>query len=287
MANDHYISRFLTKPWEVGQRQLWFYDFETDRFDWQSSESLFAAEGLHSKETGDRLNQLIETPVSRYRAATLAGGEFAIGPDKDWKLFRALVALLRLQPQRHADKEREPDRKFTLDNLIAGGENFLDYMASEINKDYVLIGATLRNGAYEMCFTDAVYFPIPMIGSEPILAVPLTPGHFIALPRKSYQKRALEDWLASESSMSAFSVGLGGTAKKVVVPPGLQSAIRGDPAGLGASFRELRINCRQQFNIIGKANATLGFPSFFYSEDDEDPMGPRHQVLRSRPVRTS
>jgi hypothetical protein len=30
--NSHYIARHLTKPWEFGERQLWYYDFDTDCF---------------------------------------------------------------------------------------------------------------------------------------------------------------------------------------------------------------------------------------------------------------
>jgi hypothetical protein len=270
MANDHYISRFLTKPWEVGQRQLWFYDFKADSFGWQSSESLFAEDGLHSSETGHGLNQWIETPVSQHRAAMLAGDGVLVGPEKDWKLFRALVALIRLQPQRHLDKEGSAERKFALDDLIAGGENLLDYLASETQKEYTLIGATLRDGAYQMCFTEAVYFPIPMVGVAPILAVPITPGHFIALPRKEFKRSDLEQWLGMEYSMSAFSIGLGGAAKRVIVPPGLQPRIKEDPDGLKKMFRELRLSCREIFNTIGKANAMFGLPSFTYTGGDDD-----------------
>jgi hypothetical protein len=268
MANDHYISRFLTKPWEVGQRQLWFYDFKTDSFGRRSSESLFAEDGLHSQETGDRLNELIETPVSLHRAETVNGDGILTIPGKNWKVFRALVALIRLQPQRHLDKEGA-ERRFTLDDMIGQGENFLDGLAAKTQEEYTLIAVTLRDGAFQMSFTDAVYFPIPMVGSEPVLAMPLTPGHFIALPRKGYQKSSLEEWLRSDSSISAFSIGLGGSAQRVIVPPGLQPSIKEEPDNVRKMLRELRSSCREIFNTIGQANAMVGLPSFTYSGGDD------------------
>jgi hypothetical protein len=50
--NCHFISRFLTAPWEFddqrGQRQLHYYDFDTDNFEQYSSKNLFAERDLNS-----------------------------------------------------------------------------------------------------------------------------------------------------------------------------------------------------------------------------------------------
>ena len=48
--NCHYISRFLTRPWEFGQRMLRFYDFDTDRFGVSSSRTMFSGEKLNTPE---------------------------------------------------------------------------------------------------------------------------------------------------------------------------------------------------------------------------------------------
>jgi hypothetical protein len=101
------------------------------------------------------------------------------------------------------------------------------------------------------------------------MAMPLTPGHFIALPRKGYERSSLQDWLRSESTMSAFSIGLGGSAQRVIVPPALQPAIKEEPDKLRKTLRELRSNCREIFNTIGRANAMFGLPSFTYTAGDE------------------
>ena len=49
MANDHFISRFLTKRWEVHPgRMLHFFDFATSSFAAEPSATLFANDGLHA-----------------------------------------------------------------------------------------------------------------------------------------------------------------------------------------------------------------------------------------------
>lgn len=67
--NCHYISRFLTKPWEFGERQLRYYDFDEDKFDTKSSRSLFAEDGLNAQQVeswlSDGPSSRSGAPVSR------------------------------------------------------------------------------------------------------------------------------------------------------------------------------------------------------------------------------
>jgi hypothetical protein len=48
--NCHFVSKFLTRPWEGKDRFLWIYDFISDRFTRQSSNSLLAAEKINSNK---------------------------------------------------------------------------------------------------------------------------------------------------------------------------------------------------------------------------------------------
>jgi hypothetical protein len=63
--NCHFVSRFLTKPWEFGQRRLHFYDVKTGRFGEKSSRYLFSRRGSNSGNIERRLDQLVETPLSK------------------------------------------------------------------------------------------------------------------------------------------------------------------------------------------------------------------------------
>src|SRR5450631_2290007 len=172
VANDHFISRFLTAPWEEKPaRRLHFYDFPRSAFGRQSSESLFARDGLHMKETGRLLDTFIESPVSHHRSESVRRGQ-VVDPGK-WELYRALVGLVWLQGTRFPD-QAPPDGK-TIEDIFRDPEGVLNGMATIARERYTLMSVTLPENAFPLFFPDTVYFPIPMVVTRPILAVPLTP----------------------------------------------------------------------------------------------------------------
>jgi hypothetical protein len=144
VANDHYISRFLTAPWETGHRRLRFYDFDTASFGEQSSETLFARFDLHSEGTGKLLNRMVESPVSDYRARVLRGDPGATLIDhSDWRVYRALVGLIRLQAQRLEDLRPPGGDWLTLDQFLASGEVVFDQIGCASVETYRLIGVAV------------------------------------------------------------------------------------------------------------------------------------------------
>jgi hypothetical protein len=267
VANDHFISRFLTAPWEEKpSRKLHFYDFRKSAFGRQSSESLFAQDGLHTKETGDLLNKFIESPVSHHRAESVRRGQ-VVDPGK-WELYRALVGLILLQVPRFPDQAELGGE--TIDDILRDPAGALNGLATIAREKFTLISVTLPGNAFPLFFPDTVYFPIPMVVSRPILAVPLTPRMFIALPEKSYAEASLSEWVTkTPSTLSAFSAGLGSSAKKVLVPPDLHEQVKTDPENLATMIRTNRDLAGQIFDQFGKANAALGFPSFSVTEPEE------------------
>src|SRR5688572_19739377 len=102
MANDHYISRFLTQPWEgPPQRSLRYYDCVARKFGSLSSRKLFAAPDLNDPETELRLNQWIETPVSQYLNGARSPHQYIVlGEPQTWIASRALACLWFLQMPR-------------------------------------------------------------------------------------------------------------------------------------------------------------------------------------------
>ena len=74
MINCHFVSRFARKPWEFGPRWLWYFDFERDGIYRASSETLFAVAGENTREVEERLNTLIETPISQVMVANRSVG---------------------------------------------------------------------------------------------------------------------------------------------------------------------------------------------------------------------
>ena len=53
--NCHFVSRFLTKPWELRDRRLHYYDFDRDVFDESPSKTLFAEEEINTQPVEDWL----------------------------------------------------------------------------------------------------------------------------------------------------------------------------------------------------------------------------------------
>ncbi len=133
--NCHYISRFLTRPWEGDQQFLRFYDFEADRFGRRSSRSLFAEEDVNTPAVERRLRDVIETPLGAIRAR-VARGEYEL-LQRDWERYRAALLLLWLQGSR-VRAVREETARQALDRLAAMPEAELNGFAMAMTEIYDL-----------------------------------------------------------------------------------------------------------------------------------------------------
>jgi hypothetical protein len=141
LANDHYITRFLTDPWEFGQRRLHYFDFETGEFDDDSSKNVYAQDGLNSPTVEAWLNKVIETPLSNARPRLQAGDPSALD---DPKFFRAAVLMLMLQGLRTgtavegAGSEAERLSTRTLAGLAAMSSADIEGLVAVIGQTYSL-----------------------------------------------------------------------------------------------------------------------------------------------------
>jgi hypothetical protein len=220
--NCHFVSRFLTAPWESGQRQLHFYDFNTKQLSVRSSRSLFAVAGSNSAETEARLNRLVETPIASARAtlvrAPATPGAIEI---KDPLLLRALTLLLPLQPLRTNDGSR-------LEEILALSEAELDGIVQAGQQSYQLVRVRAAD-AMPMFYPSLGFFLLPaedpsgrMRGS---LAIPLTPQFCFALVPLGADLSALANaWVGGV--VSNLSVGV--SSPQVVVHPDTVAAASND-----------------------------------------------------------
>jgi len=108
--NCHFVSKFLTKPWEFGNRLLWYYEFECKQIRKKPSKRLFADVGRNSPEIEKRLNELIETPIANAVAKLVPSGAIDNVEIPEWPLFRALHLLLLLQYSRVSEKNSHRSR---------------------------------------------------------------------------------------------------------------------------------------------------------------------------------
>jgi hypothetical protein len=127
-------------------------------------------------------------------------------------------------------------------------------MARLATEHHALLGVTVPS-TERLFFTEAAYFPIPLVGAPPILGVPLSPRHFVALAPKDYDEKQVCDWLNTASSITAFSLGVGDRASRVVLPPEAVPARDQDPAAFEQGLRQMRDGARGLVTLLAKASA--------------------------------
>jgi hypothetical protein len=143
--NCHYVSRFLTTPWEEGQRLLRFYDFDEDAFHLRSSRTLLTGEDINSPTVETWLQRFIEDPIGNIRAR-LARGEVE-QLENNWACFRAAMLILWLQGVRMRTLD-DHDARRHLDALAALSEPAINGLVTEMMRSYNLrLYQTLWNGS--------------------------------------------------------------------------------------------------------------------------------------------
>ena len=254
--NCHFVSRFLTTPWEHGQRQLWHYDFTTDEVRSSSSRSLFAVGDANTLKVEARLNQVIETPISTAMARLVQSSDELI----EWPVFRAVSLLLMLQPLRSSTRPEHAER---LEETVLRTDAELDEVARAAQASYQIGRVTVRCDA-PLLYPAAGFFPL--VGKKDdgtwgmAIALPVSGRHvFIAVPRTMDWTSATAIWSAQGAGFVAnMSVG---TSRLVVIPPFAMD----DPQRAGAKIRQLRNSadeltalCREHNEALDRLNAAMG-----------------------------
>jgi len=127
MANQHYVSRFLTKNWETERdRMLVYYDSQLDRIEEAKSRDLFAEPDLHSEKVERRLTELIEDPLARLWHRVQKEGVKEI---TDWRELRAAHLVFLAQPTRFMDRSRDRSTdESKLEDLLGRDDAYLDVL---------------------------------------------------------------------------------------------------------------------------------------------------------------
>lgn len=109
---QHRVTRGITKAWEHGNRELTYFDFETERFQTQGSKRLFADKGLWPRCTEARFDELVETPLlqARDRVRVADWSDRAALAETDAQLMLAMHLSILMQTTRivtpsHAARE--------------------------------------------------------------------------------------------------------------------------------------------------------------------------------------
>lgn len=221
--NGHFVSRFLTTPWEFGQRKLWYYDFELDRLKSGFSKSLFAKEGTTTAEVERLLDRLIETPIGAARSRLWAAAR-EVSQQLEWPLFRALALLFFLQPFRAVEGVEGIE---TLKQVLTRPEAEIDGLALSIGQRYRLMRVSVAAESPLLYPSDG-YFPLiaePQDGGCAFgFAMPLSERHAFIGIRQSVDPTQIAHWNANGGGFIA-NYSVGHTSRRVVVHPALVESI--------------------------------------------------------------
>jgi hypothetical protein len=237
----HYVSRFLTTPWEEGQRLLRFYDFDEDGFDTKSSRTLLAGEDINSPPVEAWLKRVIEDPIGNIRAR-LAQGEVD-QLENNWRCFRAAMLILWLQGVRMRTLD-DQDARRRLDTLAALPDAELDGLVTEMMRSYNLrLFQTVWNGsAFAPLYVPSsgmfrLTFPDPGCQSGHSIGVAIPIDVHCALVATPAENHGQLDLSRIPGSLANCSAGVSESRRVVIMPLLYQQA--GEDS-LRAILQELR-----------------------------------------------
>jgi len=217
-TNNHYVTRSLTKPWEIGPRMLRFYDFEAGRILSRSSKSLFAKTGLWGNELEMVLKQRFEDPLLEARSLL---GEFSGDTQAvlTKKQYHAAMLAAFIQVQRTSLILGRPTADL---DLLKIGDSEIEAMVRAASQKYDLLHLYLP-AERPMCMPETGFFPFYYPDPQQVfsftsdIVTPLTPTTCLFLvDRENYSKDAL---FSNLGSMWLYSVGLVASTRRIVIPP--------------------------------------------------------------------
>ena len=226
MANSHYIPRFLTEPWEYGQRRLLYFDFNAEKFREAKSKSMLATPGLYTKDLEKFLSDNIETHVGKFRKEIIEGNaSFEIS---DWQRYRGLHLLTILQALRFSSRDSVKGKR-DLEDLCKKGTAFADSLiVGHMEQNQLCVIKVTEYG--RLFFPETGFFVFAAndnvceSGFSWCFGVPLHPEFFIVSCSKTIDIKSLMDLRTATNLFMGRSVGTSKNAKRVVVPKELVDA---------------------------------------------------------------
>lgn len=224
--NNHFIPRFLTKPWEDTQRRLKLYSFETKVFQKEPSKTSFSATSAYPQELETFLNQYVERPINDLRRHLERGENVLDEP----RFYRAATLLTSLQRARNKAVTEEKWLDELL-SLLKRPEEFLDGLQTE--HGHGLICVQTNESSRPLWFPSSGSFylldkSLSWLGQRFVpLAIPLDTQRVLILYRLGLNadrstKEGLREVVAAYAPQLIEDASAGtDTAARVVIPPNL------------------------------------------------------------------
>lgn len=218
--NNHFISRFLTQPWEFGQRQLRYFDFETNTFDYASSDVLFAEENIFSQTVEDFLNFYVETPFSKFRNSVIGNPHWS--NIRRYEVVRSIFLMICLQGVRVSARINE-DARNQLEELATKDDNIINVIVETMRADSEIM--TLNPLEREFfCVSDIGIFCLWLRDESSASGlslgwfIPAHPQVAVGIVSKTIDKAYFEYLRSHEGLISAASMSFSDGMKRIIIP---------------------------------------------------------------------
>jgi hypothetical protein len=218
--NSHYLARHLTKPWEIGERQLRHYEVAADRFGQTSSRNLFSLDEPYPEHVEKLFNRELETPL----AAFVQRLDRARDAKPTVPELRAMKLAILIQGVRTGTRRRIPDAMQDLHDIGAMDSTWFENLASTAELVFDFFGMPVRSEL--LCYPSTGVFPLPILGAASGYALPVHPGYFFAAVPKGWTLEPFVQVSRSEEvrdrAVTALSCGTW-MADRIVLPPAIHS----------------------------------------------------------------
>jgi hypothetical protein len=214
--NCHFVSKFITKPWENENRELIYYDFLTDKIEHESYLYLFSRPDDNSHEEETFINKYIEAPLTDLQNIVINNK-----PIKKWKVYRAIYLLGLLQAPRFFKNIEGygPD----ISKLFLTQEETINSVVKFYDKSFCIKYYHL---SYEehLFFPELGFFVLPLIvPNEPSIfkfayCLPIDPKILIMITPRDIDEEIANIILSVPQLIMGFSVGIVNLCNKVVIP---------------------------------------------------------------------
>jgi hypothetical protein len=218
--NSHYLARHLTRPWEVDERQLRYYDVAADRFAFASSRNLFALDEPYPDHVETLFNRELESPLAAF-VRRLGAAPDARPAEAELKALRLAILL---QGVRSGTSRKVSDALQDLQDIGEKDRAWFQNLASTAELVFDFFGMPVQSGL--LCYPSTGLFPLPILGAASGFALPVHPGYFFAAVPKGWALEPFVQISRSEEerdrAVAALSCGTS-MARRIVLPPTMHS----------------------------------------------------------------
>lgn len=254
MANDHYISKFLTAPWKADGCPLWHFNFATGKFDEKPSlDTIFAKRNLWSEDLEKFLGKHTEnfSAAARDKIIGMKG-------EPDQREFESLFLLILFQAARTGyAKGFGKD----LDKILSFNQTQLSQLISAAQENWSLCGVHLP-GNLRLFFPDNGVFLFPVQTKTEFswcFSLPMAGNFCLCLIPNQIEVQTLAKQL-DYSHLVTWSVCSSKSCERILIHPDLYR-FKKDEATLSGELLRMRAFVDQQIKAINEFNELIsGLP---------------------------